>query len=248
MSVVIDAVEAHDGEGDFPYTHLRRVSFCASLLVQRGITFTHRAFRDLTHMDILVDSAADWESLNSLDNLTHVSLDMVTDLPLLSTKEVQSWFSRFTTAFPSSLKVVILAVVQSCNTDFDLWDSEGDYLYPGWPPPEAKFATPECESDFTPWLKSRSKNEVDVDLETLHPIAQLAFGKVDPRAVPAAVACDLPPNQIFRDLLVYFNWPDNRLDWDGTAHWHRDCWSVAEDIIERRKTLTWAELAAQMPL
>jgi hypothetical protein len=247
MSVVLDTVEAHESESDLPYSRLRRVSFCASLLVQRRITFTHRAFRDLTHMDILVDAAAKLESLSSLDNLTHVSLDMVTDLPLLDAKEMRSWFSRLTTVFPPSLKVAILAVVQSCNTDFDLWDSEGDFLYPGWPPPEAKFAIPESEFYSALWLKSKSQYQVDIDIETLHPIAQPAFGQIDPRAVPAAVACDLPVDQIYRDLLIYFNWPDNRLDWDGTAHWHRDCWSVAEDLIERRKPLTWAGLAAQTP-
>lgn len=246
MGVVLDSAKTHKGEDLFPYKHLRRISFCASLLAERGVAFTHRAFRDLTHMDILVHPTANWESLRSLHNLTHVSLDMATDLPCLSTKEIQYWFSRLLDACPSTVKVVILAIVEDCNADFDLRDSEGDYFFPGWPPPDPSLSAAESESWTTPWLTSKSTGHDDVDLETLHPIAQLAFGKIDPRAVPAAVTSNVPQGQIFRDLLIYFNWPDNRLDWDGTAHGHRDCWAVAEDIIERRMTLTWAELVGQV--
>lgn len=245
MGAVLDTTVREGGEEDptipFPYPHLRRISFCASILSERNISFTHRAFRDLTHMDILVHPTVNWESLQSLDNLTHICLDMATDLPRLTTKEIQFWFNRLLGACPTNVKVVILAIIEDSNADFDLRDSEGDYFYPGWPPPPSSSSSPPNEDP--PWLSSKSQDSKSIDLETLHPIAQLAFGIIDSRAVPAAVTSNVSEYQIFKDLIVYFNWPDNRLDWDGTAFDHRDCWLVAEDIIEKRKGLTWGELA-----
>lgn len=247
MNIVLESAKTRKGEDAFPYTQLRRLSFSASLLTERRIDFTHRAFRDITHMDIYFDPAANWESLQSLTNLSHLSLDMVTDLPTPGSDELLYWFSRVLDACLSTVKVVIFGVVNDYNADFDLVDAEGDYLPPGWPPSDFSSSALETEG-WAAWLTSESKCHDDVDLEILHPIAQLAFGKIDPRAVPGAVTDELPPNQLFRDLLVYFVWPDNRLDWDGSAYWHRDCWMVAEDIIEKRKGLTYAKLVSRMSL
>ncbi|KAF9447729.1 hypothetical protein P691DRAFT_95278 [Macrolepiota fuliginosa MF-IS2] len=234
-----------EGADLFPYKLLRRISFSASLLAGLGITFTHRAFRDLTHMDIYFHPAADWESLKPLPNLTHLSLDLVTELPTPSSGELSYWFSRILDACAPTVKVVIFGVVNETNADFDLVDSEGDYLLPGWPPADPGSSALGTEG-WAAWVTSESKCPSDVDLDVLHPIAQLAFGRFDPRAVPGSVTNSLPPNQLYRDLLVYFVWPDNGLDWDGTADWHRDSWTVAEDIIEKRKGLTYTKLVSQM--
>lgn len=255
MGAVLDTTlnphtQVDDMKIPFPYPHLRRISFCASVLSERHISFTHRAFHNLTHMDILVHPTVDWETLRSLDNLTHVSLDMATDLPCLGTKEIQFWFTRLLSACPSTVKIIILAIVEDCNSDFDLRDSEGDYFYPGWPPPPPP---PSSSSSFqetfsSPWLSAKFTHSTTIDLITLHPIAQLSLGLIDPRAVPAAVTFNIPKYQLFKDLVVYFNWPDNRLDWDGSVGGHKDCWEVAEAIVDRRKRglVTWGELAKAM--
>lgn len=245
MDVVLNSVIQCEGEDYFPYKHLRRISFSATLLVERGITFTHRAFRDLTHMDIYFNPVADWESLQCLPNLTHLSIDMVTEWPTPSSNALSYWFSRVLDSCLPSVKVIIFGVVDDHNADFDLVDSEGNYLLPGWPPCDSNPSSLGTEG-WTTWLTSESRCHDSVDLDILHPIAQLAFGKLDPRAVPGAVTDVLPPNQLFRDFLVYFVWPDNGLDWDGRAYWHCDCWSVAEDIIEKRRGLTYAKLVSRM--
>ncbi len=242
MNVVLDSAIECGGLDLFPYTDLRRLSFSATLLVERGITFTHRAFRDITHMDIYFNPVANWESLQFIQNLTHLSIDMVTDLPQPISVELLFWFRRVLDACPPSVKIVIFGIVDDFNADFDLIDSDGDYLPPGWPPCDPG---PEVEG-WTNWLLSETHCHDNVDFDILHPIAQLAFGKVDPRAVAAAVTDNLPPNQLFKNLLVYFVWPDNRLDWDWTVPNHRDCWAVAEDIVEKRKGLTYSKLVNQM--
>ncbi|EKM81746.1 hypothetical protein AGABI1DRAFT_105227 [Agaricus bisporus var. burnettii JB137-S8] len=214
-------LDAAQNEGVFPYANLRRLSFSTSVLEERNVTFAHRTFRDLTHVDFVVRSTVDWESLRSLHNLTHASFDLVTELPNLTTKAIQCWFSRLIAACPLTVKVIILVIVEEYIGDFDLRDLDGDFLYPGWPPLHPDFAMTEDERCITPLSSRISENCSDVGLTTLHPIARIALGIVDPRVVPGALT-----------------------NWDGTVPRHRDCWMSAEDIIERRRIFTWSELVA----
>jgi hypothetical protein len=242
VRVLLDSVR--NGGDNFPFAHLRRISFSTSVLEERNVTFAHRAFRDLTHVDFVVHSTVEWSSLRSLQNLTHASFDLATDLPGLTTKEMQSWFSRLLAACPSTVKIIIFAIVEDYIADFDLRDFEGDYLYPGWPPPPSEHATTESECCMTPLRSCISESCSDIDLEILHPLARIALGILDPRVVPGTMTSNIDATQIYRNLLVYCNMSNYIKDWDGTVPRHRDCWTSAEDIISRRKVRTWAELVA----
>jgi hypothetical protein len=244
LSVILDSAPEGVSKADFPYKHLQRISFSALLLVERGITFTHRAFRDLTHMDIYYRTGVNWESLRCLPNLTHLSLDMATYLPTPASGQLSIWFSRILDACPPTAKIVIFAVVDERNTDFDLLDSEGDYFLPGWPPGDFSTSVVDGE-EWAPWLTSESGFSDNTDLDVLHPISRLALGLIDPRAVAGAVT-EVPQSQLFRDLLLFFIYPNNMLDWDGRADQHRDCWTVAEDIVKKRQGLTYARLVNQL--
>lgn len=233
-------------EDIFPYAQLRRITFSTSVLQECNVTLAHRAFRDLTHVDFVVHSTVEWGSLCSLHNLTHASFDLATDLPGLTTKEMQSWFSRLIAACPLTVRIIIFAIVEDYIADFDLRDFEGDYLYPGWPPPHPEFVTTtEDECCITPLLSCISENCSDIDLEILHPIARIALGIFDPRVVPGTITSGIDATQIYGNLLVYCNTSNYIKDWDGTVPKHRDCWTSAEDIISRRRILTWAELVAR---
>lgn len=158
--MLLDLTITWNDEDLFPYKHLQRMT----ILIKRSISFAHRTFRNITHLDIYFEPTLDWESLQSMQNL--LSIDMITDVPgHIEMTELPYWFRHNLGASSSGVKTVIFGVVDDSNTDFDLVDSEGNYFPPGWPP---------CDAEgWIDWLVSDTRCYNNIDFGTLHPIAWL---------------------------------------------------------------------------
>lgn len=182
-------------------------------------------------MDMYFYPKVDWEALHHLHNLTHISFnDMVSSLRHPSSRTWDNWMTRLLNACPPSVQVVIFGCIDSYNYNFYMMGGDEEYL-PG------RMVVELCEFVTGNGPRNKPGNH-----SKYHAISRLIAGWVHSRAVAACLGHgDLPKDHIFYDrILVGSNSPFGPVfhvdDWAHTGDGPvRDCWSTAEDLIERRK-------------
>lgn len=210
-----------NSDDPFPFKELRRLSLSAHAVREFRLDFTHRIFRDITHLDIYYCRAYDWSTIKAMKNLTYVAFDFLTlvNLVYIEMETCMDETIRYCQTLPY-LKVIIFACVSWWTRDFDLMD---DAQMPLNVPPED-------------WHNGDPLISTMVDEHSLHYFTRLSLGMRDPRVVLGIVSDCLEPSHLMRDHMVNFIWPKNSYDWDFTVpkERHKESWEVAEEIIERR--------------
>jgi hypothetical protein len=211
-------------EDTYRYKSIRHLSLLGAYLYT-SVTFRHRAFRDITHLDIYFQEDMAWGTLYHLRSLTHLALDMVecSFLPQLPPQNFESCVSRIVTVCPLTVQALIICCIDEHNENLDLLDfirsgSEPDATDGG--------GTTRIPSS----VASNPKDMQQIPLHHLQFLSRLALGKVDPRIVVGS-AVELHNNHTFRNDVVYINYrhPVHRSSGhDGMR------WDEAEQIIKRR--------------
>jgi hypothetical protein len=208
-------------EDPFPFKELRRLSISGYAVREFRLDFTHRIFRDITHLDIYYCRKYDWSTLKAMKNLTHIALDFLTlvELSYIEMEQCMDETILYCQTLPY-LKVVIFACVNRRSRDFDVMDDTQSPLN----------VLPEDWYNGSPLIPTL------VDEHSLHYFTRLCLGMHDPRIVLGIVSECLQPSHLMMDNMVNFVWPRNSYDWDFTVSTeeHRESWDVAEEIIERR--------------
>lgn len=213
---------SRDGEPCDPYAHkhLRQLGLDSFLFFDHDLTFTHRIFRDLTHLILdffYIDLP--WDTLRNLSSLTHLAFNCIDDSEQVG---LEYCVTLLLDACPANLLVLIVKCIHFGNEDFDLIDSEQDYIIPKLP-----FET---WNRHHPMLDYYSSTELD----ELHLIARMALGRVDPRLVVGCVT-RLPENHLFQNEVIQLSLIQ---DWDEGLSSGGGHWSIAESIIEKRRGRT----------
>jgi hypothetical protein len=217
---------AQESQDPFFFKDLRRFSTSVQALRELRLDFTHRLFRDLTHLDIYYWRAYDWSTIMALTNLTHITVNFMTigvRNHNHSSAELEECIDDITQYCPSLpfLKVMILACVNWWTNDFDLLDDSYSSLS----------VRPEAFSEGGPLISTT------VHERSLHYFTRLSLGMHDPRIVLGVVSQGLAPSHLLKDYMVDLTWPKQSFDWDFTVprQLHQESWQVAEMIIEKRK-------------
>jgi hypothetical protein len=213
-----------DSRDPFLFKDLRRFSTSVQALRELRLDFTHRIFRDLTHLDIYYWRAYDWSTIMALTNLTHITVNFMTigvrNHSFAEMEECIDGIIQYCQSLPY-LKIMILACVNWWTNDFDLLDDSYSSLS----------VCPEAFSQGGPLISTT------VHERSLHYFTRLSLGMHDPRIVLGVVSQGLAPNHLLKDYMVDLTWPKQSYDWDFTIpqQRHQESWQVAEKIIERRK-------------
>lgn len=216
-------VVGQDSRDPFLFKDLRRFSTSVQALRELRLDFTHRIFRDLTHLDIYYWRVYDWSTLEALTNLTHIAVNFMTiGIRNHNFAEMESCIGdtlHYCQNLPH-LKVIILACVNWWTNDFDLLDDS--YL--------SLNVSPDAWSQGGPLISTI------VHERSLHYFTRMSLGMHDPRIVLGVVSEGLAPSHLFKDYMVDLTWPKQSYDWDFVIpqQRHQESWQVAEDIIERR--------------
>lgn len=208
-----------DIDDTYPYKNLRELGLPSNIFFTHTITFNHRIFQDLTHLIFAFFSPDPaYESLWHLSNLTHLAFKT------MGVIDLEDCVALLLGVFPPSLRVIIFGCVNGYNEDFDLMTFESEYILPSFP-----F---EAWCDEHPLLSYYSNAELD----ELHLITRMTIGNVDPRIVVGS-GFQLAPGHLFRDDVVPL---------PGTCYWEPEYWSIAEGIIERRRSYTEADIISNL--
>lgn len=206
----------------YPFESLRHLSLDSQCLGS-SITFKHRAFRDITHMDMYFNERTPWESLRHAQALTHLTLDMIYyRSPPFSTPELESWVTILVKACPPNVQMFVLGCIDKHNEDFDLVD----------------FRRSDSGADdgrMPSSAVSRSKDYRRIRADNLHFLSRLALGKVDPRVVVGS-ATVLHKDHTFQNNVVYFTYREPPVgQWGSRCFGHvENCWYEAGRVIEGR--------------
>jgi hypothetical protein len=211
-------------EDTYYYKNIRHLSLYGASLTP-STTFCHRAFRDITHLDMYFSEHVAWETLRHLQSLTHLALDMVEcclQSQLLSAPVLESWVSSIVTACPPTVQALIICCIDAHNESFDLLDFIRSGSELGTTDGGGKTRIPSS-------VASNPKDYHRIPLHNLQYLSRLALGKVDRRVVCGSTT-ELHDNHTFRNGVVYITYREQgrRFGHDGTR------WYEAERIIKRR--------------
>jgi hypothetical protein len=224
------AGSAVKSSNDDPYTYqsLRKMGIGLSILSHRNLTFTHRIFRDITHLNFeWFMPNLPWTTFAGLSALTHLNFDAVACLE--SSLGLERSVSLILDNSPPSLHVLIFPCIGPRYSKRDL---RMDPIYNLLIFPELPF---EMWDSYSPGVGQHSS----IAPQELHLMWRILLGHWDTRIVVRS-RLYLPHDHILKDEIIT---PVHTFTALIPTKTH---WSIAEQIIEtRRRRLASGDVTPQ---